>query len=174
MKPVHLITLLLLIACISCFAQDGNVNLYAYRQGVSSGVRPEVSGDGAGQGLPEGTSAAVNYFIYLSHPPGVRVYPVALWIDGEPYGVKWQPVAQKPVELSSGGETGQEEKTTLVPATADEVLRLTPVAYIPGKEERPAPSLLKEYQLVVVYRQGGKLHTKAVKTLQALSRASRP
>ncbi|MEI6948520.1 hypothetical protein V9K67_15100 [Paraflavisolibacter sp. H34] len=167
---------LLLLLCFwihgSCFSQDSAVKLYAYRQGVSSGVRPAIPEEGSAQEAPASGKEAANYFIYLAHPAGVKVYPVALWIEGEPFGIKWESVAQKPVELATGDEG--EKKVLLVPATAEAVLQLHPVDYIPGKEARPAAALLQANQLVVVYRQGGKMHTRAVKTFQSLSRASLP
>lgn len=169
MKPFFFL-LTLLLAGSALLAQNSSGKLYGYIQPVIPGAAAAKRvTDDAGHVVerkPEDTR--FNYFIYLTTAQTTRVYPIEMWIKGQPFSAMPKTVTT-PVEQTSHLVPGRPQKTVLVPETTQKVTQLEPAPFIAEKSNAKAASLALENELVVVYKQGGKTYIKTLKTLSELS-----
>ncbi len=153
----------------SCSSQLKMVKLYGYKQAVLPGKHSVYETDEMGKQLAQRSRARLNYFIYLSHPDGVDITPMGMWINGIPFGLRAEKV-NSPVEMNDDNPFTT-VKTLLVPKTTDNVWLLTPIEQIAGKPKLQKQTLAKTNQLVVVYELNGKLHYHTLKEMDPLPTA---
>ncbi|MFN2439942.1 MAG: hypothetical protein ABR503_12135 [Chitinophagaceae bacterium] len=149
-----------------------DVKIYGYIQPVSSGVSPPVAIDEEGNVSSRGIKRGSNYFIYLTGPASVRIYPIEMWVNGEPYSAKPETINKTPIEKADPSFPDGPKKITLVPKTTKKVMMLVPgTASFTNKSLANAKSLAKTNELVVVYKMNGKLYYSLLKKLQTIERA---
>lgn len=176
MHPLHmkygflLITIGFLLVSTVISAQAGKDRLYGFVQPVIPGAAAakRVTDDAGNVVERRPEDIRFNYFIYVATTAKTRIYPVEMWIKGEPFSATPK-VVTTPVQLTSHLVPGRPQKTELVPKTTQKVTQLEWAPFIAAKSSGKAAALAQENELVVVYKQGGKTYIKTLKTLTALS-----
>ena len=164
-------TIILLILILSfnskCLGQtEGSAKLYGYVQPVLPGANNSVIAEG-GEQVTEPKKTGKNYRIYIESSS--RVYPVEIWINGEPYSARMDVISSTPVEFGSEG-TGN--RKVLVPKTSKKVLLLTPATYTETKNTGDVRSVASLNELVVLYKQNGKFYYNKLEKLEILEAAA--
>ncbi len=159
------------LAAGTLWAQTNSDQLYGFRQTVIPGAAAAKRiTDDAGNVIENNTeNNRYNYYIYLATSAKTRVYPVEIWLKGEPFSARPETVASTPVTATDNVILGRAQKTILVPKTTQKVIRLIPTPLMADKSSNKAKSLAQEAELVVVYKQGGKTYYKTLKTLTTLA-----
>ena len=166
MKYTFLLFCFLLIILSASAQTRGTAKLYGYVQSVMPGANLGVINE-AGEEVPEKNPARKNYRIYAVSSS--RIYPVEMWINGEPYSVKMDIISTTPVV--HGSET-MGNRTELVPATSQKVILLSPAPYTETKNIGDVRSIASSNELVLVYRQNGKFYYSALNELTQLEAAA--
>lgn len=172
MKCFKFLLLTFSFVLIGAAAMAQNSKLYGYSQVVIPGAAAAKRiTDDAGNVVERSTEdIKTSYLVYLATTAKTRVYPVEMWIKGEPYSAMPQSVSTTPVSITSGPVImGRTQKTELVPKTTQKVTQLVPSTYVAAKSNAQAAKLAQQNELVVVYKQGGKTYIKTLKNLTELS-----
>jgi hypothetical protein len=143
----------------------GTAKLYAYRQPVAPGVGKGTI-DISGEELPSKQRGGQNLLLYIAAPS--QIYPSAVWIDGESYGVRAKSVAKSPVTHTTSEGTSR----TLVPRTGNRIWQLTPAPAASGKVSRKVEALARSSAVVVEYKYKGKFYYTSLKELTELDAAA--
>jgi hypothetical protein len=146
----------------------GSAKIYGYKEPVSGAVSQRAI-DENGKPVVSDAVGRFNYFIYLVTPN--RVYPSELWLNGEVYSAKIETV-KTPVVRKNFNNPSEPQSTELVPATTQQVTRLSPGPAINDKLSEKGKSLSEENELVVVYKQNGKFYYQTVSSLTLLEIAA--
>ena len=147
---------------LGCSAQmQGTATLYGYKQGIAPGVQQNVAEEGTGKQVTSSSRGSYNYHIYISSPD--IVYPAELWLNGERFSVRTRSISA-PVTVTADDD---QKVVTLVPATSEKVLQLTPAPPV-DKELAFLKHVTKENELVVLYKMKGKLYYQRLKTFKKL------
>lgn len=153
-------------------AQTGD-RLYGYSQVVTPGIAARGDIDANGNTTGKKQETRYSYQIFLVTAAKTRVYPVELWIKGNPYSARPEAVQQTPVEQVDDNVPAYPQKKVLVPKTTQKVTRLVPAPHIGSKTSAKAKQLAGTNEVVLVYKQGGKTYHKTLKQLTPLPPASR-
>ncbi|HEX8314741.1 MAG TPA: hypothetical protein VF609_07110 [Flavisolibacter sp.] len=167
-KIIFLLSLAIAVTGASVMAQTkGTAKIYGYQQQVSGGASPDRS---QAPGSGDRQRAGVNYYIYLSLPGSVRIYPAELWINGVLYGVQFKMESKTPVLLQSNDPALNDR--VLVSKTAQKVIQLIPIPANGAKKSAKGHSLAKANEVVVVYKQNGKFYYSSLQKLTGLENAA--
>ena len=147
----------------------GTAQLFAYRQSVLPGVQPGGVLTESGERIENEPSSNGQYIIYITSPG--RLYPVALWIKGERFGVKTEAVRKNPVMPGESEERNNPQKNVFVPKTTQNVWALTPLPLTDNKKFAQAETAARSADVVVVYKMNGKFYYKAVMRFQNMPAA---
>ena len=91
--------LLLIVFHMNSSAQtEGSSRLYGYVQPVLPGANNTVIVEG-GEQVTEPKKTGKNYRIYIESTS--RVYPVEIWIKGEPFSARMDVISSTPVEFGA-------------------------------------------------------------------------
>jgi hypothetical protein len=166
MKKIFLLAVLFAV-CLLSFAQEkGNAKLFGYKQAVLPGTPGGVINEG-GQEVSTETASKKNYRIYIQSAS--RIYPVEMWIEGQPYSVSMDIITTTPVVHGTEAMNNRKE---LVPKTGQKVLMLTPRTYTETKNVGDMRSIAMENELVVVYKMNGKFYYNSLEKLSHLETAA--
>ncbi|MFL5741755.1 MAG: hypothetical protein ACJ75B_16125 [Flavisolibacter sp.] len=167
MKQLY-ITLLAMACSLISFAQSkGSAKLYGFKESVSVGKAPSHSIDESGAQKNEVPRARHNLFIYLES--STSVVPTEMWIAGQKFSVRVDTVKKTPVERSNYSMPGRPKTVVLVPATKKTLLQLTPVSAKQEGQQDKLKKLITDNELLVLYKQKGKVYYSSLKTLTALA-----
>ena len=166
MKTVLLIILILAFQLNTAAQTQGSAKLYGYVQEVLPGANNSVIMEG-GEQVNEPKKTRKNYRIYIESAS--RVYPVEIWVMGEPYSARMDIISSTPVVFGSDS-TGN--RKVLVPKTTKKVLLLTPAPYIETKNAGDVRSIAASNELVVLYKQNGKFYYNKLEKLETLQAAA--
>ena len=145
---------------------EGSSRLYGYVQPVLPGANNTVIVEG-GEQVTEPKKTGKNYRIYIESTS--RVYPVEIWIKGEPFSARMDVISSTPVEFGSEG-TGN--RKVLVPKTSKKVLLLTPYTYTETKNAGDVSTIASSNELVVLYKQNGKFYYNKLEKFEILEAAA--
>ena len=161
---------ILFMAAISQAQSRPSVKLYGYTQNVIPGTRVKGDVDESGKLVKKEPDSGHmgNYRLYLTGPQSPRLYPIALWIKGERYGVKSETVANTPISVTNYNIPSHPKTTTIVPKTTQKVLLLTPLSSTDAKPLAGAAALAQNNELVVAYKWRGKIYYAALGKLTEL------
>src|SRR5688572_11930591 len=99
MKTFIVIFLFIMVFNIKGFAQlEGKARLYGYVQEVLPGAKNSVIVEG-GEEVNKPKKPGKNYRIYVESDS--RVYPVEIWINGEPFSASMDIINSTPVVFGS-------------------------------------------------------------------------
>ena len=160
----YILTAVLFFFAFACFAQSkGSLTLYGFKQNVSGGAPPDRS---QGPGQDYKVYKGINYMVYATAPFSFQ--PLEIWLDGVRYSVSVS-VVPTPVLYGDEANIGSPKKT-IVPKTGQKVLKLVPIIFKGGKVTyvSAARKLSKTNELVVVYKQAGKIYFSSLRTLTVL------
>jgi hypothetical protein len=132
------------------FGQKDGITLYAFEQKVIPGIAPARDVVEGGKVVKKTSWAEKQYYIFLTTPDNITVYPVLVWIKGKAFGVRSKESATPVKRLSTNDTT-----IVLVPKTEQRVVRLFPVETALGKQQWGA-TLAKQNELVLVYKIKGR------------------
>ena len=166
MKKILFLLLIIAVSVTSRSQTEGSAKLYGYIQDVLPGANNTVIVEGGGQ-VNEPAKPKKNYRIYLESTS--RVYPVEIWINGQPYSARMDVISSTPVVF--GSETTGNKKE-LVPKTSRKVILLTPAPYIASKNTGDVESIASTNELVVLYKQNGKFYYNKLEKLEQLEAAA--
>ncbi len=136
---------------LSSFAQKAGITLYAYEQKVIPGMAPARDVAEGGKVVRKDSRTEEQYYIFLTMPDSITVFPVLIWVKGKAFGVRSKENAS-PIERQSTNDSA----IVLVPKTEQRIARLFPVEMAPGKQQWGA-ALAKQHELVVVYKMKGRI-----------------
>lgn len=140
------------------------INVYAYAQATLSGTKPRTSSGENGNQITLASRENVNYFFYAEHSAQEKFSVTSLWIKGTAYGAKADSILKTPIEI-----TGNDfKKITLVPATVNNVLILSPGSQVNLKRGCRLRKMLKKADLVITYIYNGKTRYYAVSKIKDL------
>lgn len=155
------IPLLLLLVVCSSFLHTGKypvVKLYAYQQKVSGGAN--FSSDTKGR-------AVMKQHVYLLLRNDRTIEIEKVWVNGHEATVTSE-IVQAPVTIEKSIKLGNEAAyETLVPATSHRVMQLLFAAET--DTEKTIPSRYWKYQLLIAYKEAGKLYYLGTKTMTVLN-----
>jgi len=151
----------------SCISQSKNIKVYGYKQAVSAGKPSTYETDESGKRVGQANRRRVNYYIYMSHPAGMPVRPVEVWINGEVFDLQNE-VVNSPVEKALDSSPFEKEKVVLVPKTPGKVWMLTPITKTDSLFKLKNVQVAKKNEVVVVYLHNNRLFTKELKVLNVL------
>lgn len=159
-----IITAVVLFLSTICFAQSkGSLTLYGFKQVVSGGVPPDRTQlPSNNQKVYKGT----NYLLYAT--ASFTFQPVEVWLGGVRYSVRTTNV---PTPVVYGDETNiGSPKKTLVPKNGQTVVQLIPIIFKGGKVRYMSAAwrLSKNNELVVIYKQAGKIYFSSLRSLTVL------
>ena len=166
MNKYFLFLLLIAFGFKSSAQTEGSAKLYGYVQEVLPGANNSVIVEG-GEQVTEPKKAGKNYMIYIESTS--RVYPVEIWIKGEPYSASMDVISSTPVVFGSEN-TGN--RKVLVPKTTKKLLMLTPSPYIETKNTGDVSAIASSNELVVLYKQNGKFYYNKLEKLETLQAAA--
>lgn len=167
MKKQCTLLLALLFTVLAGQAQSTS-KLYGFSQVVTPGMAKRETDE---RGAVTQGARNYNYQVYLTSSLPTRIYPIELWIKGKRYSVKEEIITETPVQYTNIAARNP-EPVTLVPQTTDKVLKLNPVTYTGMKNYPKARQLAASNEVVAVYKQGGAIRYKTLKTLTALGTQS--
>jgi hypothetical protein len=171
MKRTFLFALTFLFSFVGLRAQSGN-KLYGYSQIIIPGIAAKGNIGENGNGIKQKKEPNYQYRIYLTTTSAAKIYPIELWIKGQPYSVKTEKVTKTQVE-DVDFSTREGKTTVLVPKTTANVFQWLPTSYTADKNLQKARDLASTNELVAVYKQGGKTYYKTLKRLTVLPPQSR-
>jgi hypothetical protein len=148
----YALALLLICAQLTTLSQKDSLTLYAYEQKVIPGIAPARNIDEEGNVIRQPAGTKNQYYIYLTAPGDIAVYPVSLWIKGKLYGINVKDAAS-PVKCQAANDS----TIILVPETKQRTFRLFPIPCTQGKEQKGA-ALAKQNEVVLVYKLKGRFH----------------
>jgi hypothetical protein len=151
-------------------AQPALVKLYGFRQPVIKGVPSTYETDEKGNQVEARSKLQANVFIFLSYPPDMIIIPVEFWMNGSLYSIK-QEAIKTPVEIVYENGPYEAEKITLVPKTADSVIRIILSEKLPFKAPAVKKASADTNDLVIVYKMNGKLFSQSLKKVKGLRTA---
>jgi len=160
MKRIALFTSFFLVGFTS-FSQIG-VKLYGYVREVTPGTVPRGTGEN-GENISR-AKPQPTYLVYLSAPSKHPVSAIEMWIKGERFSLRTEPMTQTPVVVP----TNTRKTITLVAKTSNKVQQLIAVPFTEGKEFSLAKKKAAANELVVVYRQNGKYYSATLKKVTQL------
>ena len=169
MKQKILLIAVMILSAWSCtFSQT---KVYAYAQPVVSGVSPQGIVDETGKEVKQQQRSRFNHYFYIQHSRCKKnVKPVAIWMDGRAWNVKYNAVDSTPVYIANIKFPGTTDKTILVPKTRKKVLSLQ-IDYDRPIDTPASASLQKminESDIVFEYTINGKTKYKSLKKLTLL------
>jgi hypothetical protein len=162
--------LCLIIFSVSCFPQTSAIKLYAFRQTIVRGISTTYQEDEQGNKIEAKREIKNNVFVYLAYPPNIFLYPVEIWMDGQQYSVKPEPV-QTPVIITYDNGAFAPETIVLVPKSSDTVTQLILSGNLPAKNARIKKTLADTNDLVLVYKLNGKFYSQTLKKIKGLRTA---
>lgn len=167
-QKILLLAIMILSAWSYTFSQT---KVYAYAQPVVSGVNPQGVIDETGKVVKPQQRARFNHYFYIQHSRCKKnVEPVAIWMDGRAWRVKYNAVDSTPVYIANIKFPGTSEKVILVPKTRKKVLSLQ-LDYDRPIETPASASLQKiinDAAIVFEYTVNGKTKYKSLKKLTVL------
>ena len=121
-QKILLLAVMIFSAWSYTFSQT---KVYAYAQPVVSGVSPQGIIDETGKEVKPKQKARFNHYFYIQHRRCKKnVKPVAIWMDGRAWQVKYNAVDSTPVSIANIQFPGTSEMVILVPKTRKKVLSL--------------------------------------------------
>ncbi len=164
--------LLLAVMILSAWSYTfSQTKVYAYAQPVVSGVSPQGIIDETGKEVKPQQRARFNHYFYIQHSRCKKnVEPVAIWMDGRAWQVKYEPVDSTPVYITDVKFPVNPEKVILVPKTRKKVLSVQ-IDYERPVETPASASLQKiinDSAIVFEYTINGKTKYKSLKKLMLL------
>ena len=169
MKALCLLCVVIVLS-VSCLPQASAIKLYGFRQTVVKGVATTYQEDEQGNKIEPKTEIRNNLFVYLAYPRNIILSPVEIWMDGEQYSLKPEPV-QTPVIITYDNGAFAAETIILVPKTPDTVMQLTISGKLPAKNARIKKSLADTNDLVLVYKLNEKFYFQTLKKIKGLRTA---
>ncbi len=160
--------LVLLLAATCAGAQAAGDSLYGYSQVVIPGAGAARDLDASGNLVKKTADPTYRYFIYLTTDAGTPINPVEVWIKGKAYSARAEAITETPVVHTSRLMPQHPQKQVLVPKTTQNVVALIPIPLQAEKSSAKAKDLAQQNELVVVYKQAGRLHYGVLKELRAL------
>ena len=167
-QKILLLAVMIFSAWSYTFSQT---KVYAYAQPVVSGVSPQGIIDETGKEVKPKEKARFNHYFYIQHSRCKKnVKPVAIWMDGRAWQVKYNAVDSTPVYIANIQFPGTSEKVILVPKTRKKVLSLQ-IDYdrpVEAKASASLQKLINDSAIVFEYTVNGKTKYKALKKLTVL------
>lgn len=164
---ILLLAIMILSAWTNTFSQT---KVYAYAQPVVSGVSPQGIIKENGKEVKTPQRSRFNHFFFMRHNRKRDIKPVAIWMDGRAWNVKYNVVDSTPVYITNIKFPGTSEKVILVPKTRKKVLALQ-IDYDRPIESTPAGDLqkkIKESAIVFEYTCKGKTKYRSLEKLTLL------
>ena len=151
---------------MSCKAQSkGTIAVYGYKQAVLPGMIPGDILTEDGKTIEQPYKPRFNFYIYTGSNAAIQ--PVEIWLHGQPYSVQTEKITTTPVEyINPTAMPGETRKTALVPKTSKKILKLTLHQATEAEAGSKTRKTAKDNELVVVYKQNGKLYQAALKKLK--------
>lgn len=171
MKRTLLLAITFLISFVALQAQSGT-KLYGYSQIITPGIAAKGEVGENGNVTKKERTPNYQYRVYLTTTAATKIYPVEMWIKGQPYAVQTQTITKTPIE-DTDFSTREGKTTVLVPKTSAKIFQWMPINYTADKSVQKARELATNNELVVVYKQGGKMQYKTLKQLTVLPPQSR-
>ncbi len=158
---LKILLILLCVISMDAFSQTG-IKIFAYYQDQLPGT--VLKGlDESGKAISKKESAPV-YFIYVTGPASIKVYPMEAWIRGKHYMATADMVNKSPVEIRDN----LGKSIVLVPKLSGSVQKLNLVQLTDGKRFPIAKSKSLSNEVVVVYKMKGAFYSETVKKLVRL------
>jgi hypothetical protein len=175
-KKIFLLFSTAIILSVQASAQITNPvkKLYAYKQAGIPGIRPDVNRENGATQKPE-LKESFNYWFYLVLQKSENINITAIWLSGKKFTVKTEPIKELPVKIINHTSGPGSDTAALVPFTKDAVL----LTYPTGKATAPMAiskyfsSLIKAYELVIVYYWKGKKFYKVSGKIKVLEPEAR-
>lgn len=167
MKKFYL-AFLFSFAVFMIHAQPAKDKIYGFQQRVSPGAKAAGDIDENGRLIKKKSREVFHYTIYLTTVSKARIYPVQMWINGEAFSVKSKAVAQLPAVQTNIDAPAAKVKP-LIPETAGEIIKLTPMPLTVDKGSVKAKALARQNAVLVLYKKEGKLHYGVLKKFTGLA-----
>lgn len=142
---------MLFSATTMCAQQKGNDKLYIYKQAGIPGVQRGIAEEGTSQPRMDVTQSGYSYHIFVQSAS--RIYPIAMWINGEELATKPSRV-ETPVTFTASAGL-KEEKLELVPATKEMVWRIDPAGNAISGKAPGVSRMVKQNAFVLAYKKNG-------------------
>ncbi len=166
-----LLLTLLIAAGSSAAAQTAAGKLYGFQQKISGGQQKAVVLDEYGQATKERPAQKTATRIYFETALTTRIYPVQMWVNGEAYHARLEPVRQRPVTSPNAAETGGAAQV-LIAESSKALYLVTPAPLVAHKAAARAEALAGNNSVVLLYKQSGKMRYAVLKKFTALQPAA--
>jgi len=168
MKKLYL-TLAFFVAAFLLHAQGSLERLYGFHQSVSPGAKRMADIDASGRIVKNEAPDLSHYFLLLTTPSRLRIYPIQLWINGVAYSVKIESVEKVPIFNNNGDTSSGMKKLPLTLKTGEKLFQLTPVPLIADKGSAKAKALTAKNAVVFYYKKAGTFHYEVLKKFTELT-----
>lgn len=144
--------------------------LHAYKQANLPGILPRLPGDENNKQRSE-RKETYNYYLYIEVAKKENISVSAVYISGKKVKIKTDTIIMLPVAKLINTEATIPDTVTLVKATKNRVVMITPYGEITSTAAINAfhKKLIRENELVVFYRWKGKTYFNLVKKMTTLA-----